>query len=91
MRFKLIFWQRFQNFKSHINSKLRSISIAYLEKIEQMINEIDSLISYFKNFNVITQSLLISKVVKNEQDVNAHAKSIAIIANNFSNNCQTND
>ena len=71
--------------------------VAYFEKIEHVINEIDFLTFYIKNnlksndFNVVAQSTLIVKVINDERNVNAHAKSTIIIASNFSNNCQSND
>ena len=51
---KLIIWQRFQSLKSHINTKLRSILAAYPEETEQVANEIDSLASYIKDSNALT-------------------------------------
>ena len=80
----------FSKFQNYINTKLRNILIVYFEKIEQVTYEIDFLIFYIKNFNVIIQSTLIVEIVKNEQNANAHAKSTIIIAKNFSNNCQMN-
>ena len=89
MKFKLILWQRFQNFRNYINTKLQNILTAYSEKTEQVINEIDFLTSCLKNFNIIFQSALIF-----EQNVNAQAELVAITANNFSNSflnsCQAN-
>ena len=62
-----------------------------MKKIEQVINEIDFLIFHFKNFNVIIQSTLIFKIIKNEQNINVYTKSIVIITNKFLNNYQFND
>ena len=62
----------FSKFQNYINTKLRNILIVYFEKIEQMIYEIDFLIFYIKNFNIIIQSTLIVEIIKNEQNVNAH-------------------
>ena len=93
---KFNFCQRFQNFKNYINTKLCDIVIAFFEKIEYVINVIDFLTFYIKNnfkyndFNVVVQSTLIAKIINEKQNVNAYAKSIIIIANNFSNNCRSN-
>ena len=55
-----------------------------------MAIEIDSLASYVKDFYAINQSALVARVAKNGQDVNAHAESAVITADNFSNSCQGN-
>ena len=81
---KLILWQRFQSLKSYISSELRSILTVYSEETEQVVDEIDSLASYVKDFNVIIRSALIAKIAKDEQDVDAHAELAAVIADNFS-------
>lgn len=76
---------------------MRNIVIAYFEKIEHIINEIDCLTFYIKNnskcndFNVVAQSTLIIKKAKNEQNLNAYTKSIIFTINNFLNNCRRND
>ena len=76
---------------------MRDIRIAYFEEIEYVINEIVSLTLYMKSnfkyndFNVVAQSTLIVKIINDEQNMNAYAKSTIIIANNFSNNCQSNN
>ena len=61
MILKFTFCQRFQSLKNYIDIELRDIVIAFLEKIEYMINEIISLTFYIKNnlkyddFNVVAQ------------------------------------
>ena len=76
---------------------MRDILIAFFEKTEYVTNEIDFLIFYIKNnficddFNIVAQSTLIIKIIKNKQNVNSYAKSAIFIANNVLNNCQSND
>lgn len=89
-RLQLIIWQRFQNLKKYINTELRNILVAYPQKTEQVADKIDSLTSYIKNSNAITQSALIAEIAKNGQNVNAHAKLVITTAKNFSNSCQAN-
>ena len=97
IKLKFIFFQRFQNFKNYINTELRDILIAFFEKNEHVINEIFFLIFYIKNnfkyndFNVVVQTTLIVKIINDEQNANSYAKSTIIVANNFSNNRQSND
>ena len=55
-----------------------------------MANEIDSLASYIKDSNAITQSVLVAWVAENGLDVNTHAESAATTADNFSDSCQAN-
>ena len=55
-----------------------------------MADEIDSLASYIKNSNAITQSALVAEVAKDGQDVNAHAELVVTTAGNFSDSCQAN-
>ena len=55
-----------------------------------MANEIDSLASYVKDSNAITQSVLVARIAKNGQDVNAHVEPTATTADNFSDTCQAN-
>lgn len=55
-----------------------------------MANEIDSLASYVKDSNAITQSVLVARIAKNGQDVNAHVEPTATTADNFSDSCQAN-
>ena len=97
MKLKFILFQRFQNFKNYIDTELRDIVIAFFEEIEHVINETIFLIFYIKNnfkyndFNAVAQIMLIVKIINDEQNANLCAKSTIIIANNFSNNRQSND
>ena len=97
MKSQFIFCQRFQSFKNYIDTKLHNILVAYSKEIEHVINEIDFLTFYIKDdfkcidFNVVAQSTLMTKIINDKQNVNAYAKSTIIIANNISNNCQSND
>ena len=55
-----------------------------------MANEIDSLASYIKDSGATTRSTLIARAARNGQDISAHAKPAAVIADNLSNSCQAN-
>ena len=55
-----------------------------------MANEIDSLASYIKDSNDITQSVLVARVAENGLDVNTYAEPAATTADNFSDSCQAN-
>ena len=71
IKLKLIFCQRFQNFKNYFDTKLRDILIAFFEKIKHVTNEIDFLIFYIKNnlicddFNIVAQSTLMFRIINN--------------------------
>ena len=97
MKFKFIICQRFQSFKNYIDTKLRDILVAFFDETEHVTNEIDFLTAYIKNnlicdgFNTVAQSALMIRVISDEQDVNSYAKSAIFTANNFLDNCQSND